>query len=134
MDRDEMLRRIEQHYDSFWRGRTDDLEHQLAPDFVDDEAPGSPPGPEPVKQASLAASTAFPDMVVRVDDAVVEGPVAAVHATWHGTHTGAFLGQPATGRSVTFQAIVIWRFDDQGRIVRRTAHVDRGAIAEQLAA
>lgn len=134
MDRTEMLRRIEAHYESFWRGRVDDFDHQLAPDFVDEEAPGTAPGPEPVKLLSLGASAAFPDMTVSIDQAVVEGPVAAVEATWRGTQLGPFMGSDPSGKTVEFKAIVIWRFDDQGRIVRRSAHVDRSVLMAQLVA
>lgn len=134
MTRDEKIRLIEEHYRSFWTGDLGDLDHQLAPDFVDAEAPGSQPGPEAVKAAAAMARTAFADMTVTIEDAVVEGPSVAVHATWRGTNTGPFMGQPATGRTVVFQALVLWRLDEQGRIVHRVAHIDRSALMTQLAA
>ena len=134
MTRDEKIRLIEEHYRSFWTGDVDDFDHQLAPDFVDAEAPGTAPGPDAVKAAATMARSAFGDMVVTIDETIVEGPSVAVHATWRGTNTGPFMGHPATGRPVEFQAIVLWRFDEQGRIVHRIAHIDRSALATQLAA
>lgn len=133
MNRAEMLDKIEKHYAAFWQGNLDDLATQLAPDFIDDESPDNPPGPAAVRVNAEGARAAFPDMTVSVDDAVVEGPAAAVVSTWRGTHTGPLAGMPPTGRPIEFRGIVIWRFDSQGRIVRRTTFNIRAAAAAQLA-
>jgi predicted ester cyclase len=135
MDRDEMVRRVEDHYRSFWAGTVDDFDTQLAPDFVDASSPpGTAPGPESVKAPATANSAAFPDMKVSFDDTVVEGDKVVVRARWQGTNTGPVFGRPATGRRVDFSGIVIWRFDRSGRIDRRWAQVDFGALMQQLEA
>ncbi len=129
MQRDELVRKVEEHYHSFWKGDVDDFDRQLSPDFVDEEAPpGSPPGPEPVKFMATMARAAF-DVDVTVEDAVVEGNMVAVRARWHGTHIGEYMGRPATGNTVDMQGMVFWRFDDQGLIDRRWAVVDMSAFA-----
>jgi predicted ester cyclase len=132
MTRDEKIHLIDEHYRSFWAGDLDDFDHQLAPDFVDAEAPNSPPGPQAVKAFAAMAREAFGDMTVTIEETVVEGQSVVVHATWRGTNTGSFMGQAPTGRPVEFQAIVMWRLDDQGRIVHRVAHIDRSALMAQL--
>jgi predicted ester cyclase len=71
-------------------------------------------------------------MVVTFDDSVVEGDKVAVRARWKGTHTGPAFGREATGKSVEFTGIVIWRFDADGRIDRRWAQVDIGSALQQL--
>lgn len=131
MDRTEMLDRIDQHYATFWQGNLDDLEHQLAPDFVDEESQ-SPPGWEHVRDHAATSRIAFPDMTVTTDEAVVEGSTAAVLSTWRGTHLGEVGDVEPTGRNVSVRGIVIWRFDSQGRIVRRIAQLDRSALMAQI--
>lgn len=132
MGRTEMLDRIQQHYDTFWQGDLDQLQQQMAPDFVDDARPDQPAGWRPVRDFAAQARAAFPDMTVTVEEAVVEGRSAAVLCTWRGTHTGSAPGMPATGRPVTFQSVVIWRFDAQDRIVRRTSRNEQAALMAQL--
>ena len=128
-----MVRRVEEHYRSFWSGDVDDFDTQLSPDFVDASSPpGTPDGPAPVKAAALMNRAGFPDMVVALEDTVVEGDKVVVRARWKGTHTGPAFGREPTGRSVEFTGIVIWRFDVTGRIDRRWAQVDIGAVLQQL--
>lgn len=121
MTRDEILQKIEQHYYTVWQGDLDNLPNELAPDFVDAEAPDNPPGPAAVRAMAEGMRGAFPDMTVTITNAVVEGSTAAVDAHWRGSHAD-------TGRIVEFDAIVIWRFDGSGRIVHRLAHIDRAAL------
>ncbi len=125
MKRDGILQKIEQHYDTVWQGDLDNLPNELAPDFVDAEAPDNPPGPAAVRAMAEGMRGAFPDMRVTITNAVVEGSTAAVDAHWRGTHA-------ATGRVAEFDAIVIWRFDGSGRIVHRIAHIDREALMTKL--
>ena len=130
-----MVRRVEDHYRSFWAGAVADFDTQLSADFVDASAPpGTTPGPEQVKGPATANAAAFPDMQVTFDDTVVEGDTVVVRARWQGTHTGPAFGRPPTGRRVEFTGIVIWRFDSDGRIDRRWAQVDHGTLMQQLAA
>ena len=133
MDRTEMVRRVQAHYDTFWHGDLDDIDDQLSTSFHD---AGSPPdaqqGVAVVKAYASEARTAFPDMTVAIDHAIVEGPWVAIHATWRGTHTGASLGLAPSGRSVEVSGIVIWEFDREGRICRRTPFMDMGEFMRQM--
>jgi steroid delta-isomerase-like uncharacterized protein len=135
MDRAEMVRRVEEHYRTFWQGDLDDVDGQLSPAFHDaGSPPGSPQGIAAVKAYASAARSAFPDMTVTIDDALAEGPVVVVHATWRGTHTGASMGLEPSGRSVEVSGIVVWEFDDDGRIGRRTPFMDMGEFMRQTQA
>jgi predicted ester cyclase len=49
-----------------------------------------------------------------------------------GTHTGDFLGVPATGKQLQVRGIEIWRLAD-GKIVERWGIVDAAGVMEQLA-
>jgi steroid delta-isomerase-like uncharacterized protein len=49
--------------------------------------------------------TAFPDLVVTVEDTIVEGDRAVVRWSARGTHQGPGPGLPPTGRRVTLQGM-----------------------------
>ena len=51
--------------------------------------------------------------------------------TFRGTHTGEFMGVPATGKQIQVRGIEIWRCAD-GRIVERWGVVDTGSVMRQL--
>jgi steroid delta-isomerase-like uncharacterized protein len=74
---------------------------------------------------------AFPDMQVTVADAVAEGDRVAVRAVWRGTHEGPFQGLAATGWTVTFEGMVLWRLKN-GRLAERWAAIDLAAVFRQL--
>lgn len=133
MDGTELVRRVQAHYDTFWHGDLDDIDGQLSAAFFDaGSPPDAPQGVAVVKAYATEARVAFPDMTVAIDQAVVEGPWVAVHATWRGTHTGASMGLPASGRSVEVSGIVVWEFDGEGRISRRTPFMDMGEFLRQM--
>ena len=133
MDRSEMLRRVEAHYHTFWNGPESHIDEQISSDFVDESAPaGTPPGPEQVKKGSVMARSAFPDMIVTVEDSVVGDNVIAVQARWHGTNSGPFMGRPPSGKAVAFGGMVMWRFDASGKIDRRWTQIDMTAVFRQL--
>ena len=133
MNRSEMLRKVEAHYHTFWNGPETRLDEEVSSDFVDEAAlAGTPPGPEQVRQGSRLARSAFPDMVVTVEDSVVGDNTIAVLARWHGTNTGPFMGRPPSGKAIHFSGMVLWRFDASGKIDRRWTQIDMTAVFRQL--
>ena len=132
MERDQMLRAVEEHYRSFWQGDLDDFDRQLAADFTDRDTLGDRIGPDPVKEFAAFVRPASADMTVTVQQAIVEGDWIAVRATWEGTHTGPFLGREATGRPIRTGGMVFWRFDDSGRIAERWAQIDFASVLAQF--
>jgi len=127
------IRLIEDHCRSFWEGDLQDFDRQLSSGFVDTGATlGFPAAVEGAKARARACRRASPDMRVTITDALVAGDVVAVRATWSGTHTGQFLDRPPTGGRIEIDGIVVWKLDEQGRIVRRTGFGDFEAlVAEQ---
>lgn len=79
--------------------------------------------------------TAFPDLVRRVDDVVVEGDRVASRTTTAGTHLGSFYGIPPTGRRISVAQMNITRCENgvvvEGWLVEET---DQDALMEQLRA
>lgn len=51
--------------------------------------------------------------------------------TFFGTHTGEFLGVPATGKKLTIRGIEIWRVEE-GLITERWGAIDTGDVMAQL--
>jgi steroid delta-isomerase-like uncharacterized protein len=55
--------------------------------------------------------TAFPDLRLKIEDAVARDDRVALRLTLTGTHEGEFIGVPPTGRSVEFAAIAFFRLE-----------------------
>jgi len=75
---------------------------------------------------------AFPDIHVTIEDTIAEGDKVVVRLSVQGTHTGNSLA-PATGRNVTFAAVVIARIAD-GRIAEAWNSIDQLGILKQVGA
>ena len=61
--------------------------------------------------------TAFPDIVVQRETAVIEGGEVAVLARFSATHAGEFFGMPASGRRID-ALVSMWLTLAQGSIAR----------------
>ncbi|MCA1006143.1 ester cyclase [Rhodococcus hoagii] len=77
--------------------------------------------------------SAFPDFRLVVRDRIVQGDVVVTHATFVATHTGDFLGIPATGRRIEFDEVLIMRVRD-GLITEVWALADELSLLGQLGA
>jgi steroid delta-isomerase-like uncharacterized protein len=106
----------------------------LADDFVEHHpAPGQPPGREGHKQVVELWRTAFPDLTLTVDDLFADGAKVALRWTARGTHRGALMGLPPTGRQVTLTGIDVLRIVD-GRIAERWGEFNGIEMLQQLGA
>ena len=74
---------------------------------------------------------AFPDSQVTIDDMIAEGDQVVTKKTFSGTHTGDFVGIPATGKRVTLQFVDIMRLRD-GKIVEHWNCLDQLSLMQQL--
>ncbi|MDF2050426.1 ester cyclase [Arthrobacter sp. Cr_A7] len=74
---------------------------------------------------------AFPDLATTVHDTVVEGDRFAYRWESTGTHLGAYLGVPATGRSMTARGIAISRIEGT-KIVEDWASWNEASILHDL--
>lgn len=86
---------------------------------------------EAAKKFLGMAVAAFPDMTVTIHDQVAEGDKVVTRKTLTGTHQGAFMGVPATGRRVSMYVIDIFRVVN-GKIVEHWASMDRLDIMQQI--
>ena len=104
----------------------------FAPNFVDHTAPpGSSPDREGLKQLVTVFGAAFSNTSTTVDQLIAEGDKVAWRWTFRGTHTGPFMGIPATGKVITLTGITIDRVvGDQ--IVERWNQADFAGMMQQL--
>ena len=108
------------------------LAELTAPDCVEHTAPpGEPPAEGTAARFMVLWRAAFPDLAITVEDLVAEGDRVAARWTLRGTHRGAFLGRPPTGRRVAVAGRERYRLAD-GRIVERWAAVDTPGLLRQL--
>ena len=126
----EMAVRMQLEY--FGAGRYDLAEQVVTADFVDHEAPpGTPAGPEGANAVLRWLRGAFNDLSYEIKDAFGDADRVAVRLITRGTHTGEFMGKPATGRSFEIEAIHLYRIED-GRIAEHWAKRDDVALASQI--
>ena len=90
-------------------------------------------GAQALKQVWTTLLRAYPDLHVAVEDLIAEADKLVSRNVVTGTHQGEYLGLPPTGRSVTYNEIFIFRFED-GRIAETWGVVDVLAQLRQLGA
>jgi len=72
--------------------------------------------------------TAFPDMVVKMDQVSQDGSHAIFHWTWTGTNTGP----GGTGKSVRISGYEEWTIAADGLIAESKGHFDEAEYQRQL--
>ena len=105
----------------------------IATDFINQTAPqGVPKGPEGVMYFfNHFLKPAFPDLKVVIHDQVAERDKVTTRKSFYCTHTGEFLGVPATGKPIVMDVIDIIRLRD-GKFVEHWNVADWQAIMTQL--
>ena len=111
----------------------DALTARMADDFVINlaGAPGPRYGKTAWRENIDLALTAFPDLRAEVEDCFAADDKVAVRLTFHGTHTGEFLGIPATGRTVNYDSNEFYRVIN-GTIVEEWICSDLATLMRQL--
>jgi predicted ester cyclase len=74
---------------------------------------------------------AYPDLHITVEDLIEEGDKIVSRNTVTGTHQGEYMGLPPTGKSVTYNEIIIVRFAG-GRVAETWGVVDVFSQMKQL--
>ena len=93
--------------------------------------PGIPSGIEGAKAAHQIMLTGFPDYQTVIDDLFAEDDKVVARITMSGTHTGNFMGIPATGKHVEFTGMYIARIAN-GKIVEHWGEEDGVSLLIQL--
>ena len=93
--------------------------------------PGQLPGPEGVKRDFANIRAAFPDWHQEIEDLIAEDDKVVVRWRSTGTHSGDFMGLPATGIHASWTGIGIFRLAG-GKIVERWSNWDALGLMQQL--
>src|ERR1043165_1907584 len=80
----------------------DGIDQLIHPDYINHSFPGSA-GPGGMQQAVQLFLDGFPDMDIRIDQMIEEGDTVATRGRWTGTHTGSFMGIPASGKPISIE-------------------------------
>ena len=103
----------------------------LAADYVNHDFPAPAPGAEGFKLVTTMFRSAFPDIVVTLEDEFAEGDRVVTRGVFVGTHTGDFMGIPATGRQVSIKYLDIWRLEN-GKAKENWVQMDLLGLMQQL--
>jgi steroid delta-isomerase-like uncharacterized protein len=132
MDHAATARRL---YDLINAGDIGGFSEHLADDFVEHEqTPGLAPTKAGVKDFFRMQLAAFPDLHMNVQDVFASGSKVVARVRYTGTNRGAFMGMPATGKSVDVQLIDMFLFGDDGRVREHWGVMDALAMMQQLGA
>ncbi|MBS2027754.1 MAG: ester cyclase [Deltaproteobacteria bacterium] len=74
-------------------------------------------GRDAVKKVLAKLYAAFPDITYRIEDVITSGDKVALRWLGEATHRGAYLGVPATGRSIRYGGITV--FERAGERISR---------------
>lgn len=88
-------------------GNLDSFKDLMDDEFINRTAmAGVDPGPEGmITVINNMLRTAFTDLTVTIYEQVAEGDLVTTRKAISGTHTGPFMGVPATGRPVTIHVM-----------------------------
>jgi steroid delta-isomerase-like uncharacterized protein len=115
------------------QGRFDSASQFVWEDVVEQvPLPGQRPGLEGLNDILRGMRSAFPDLHFSVEEQITEGGKVLTRFEWTGTHQGAFIGIPPTGRPVKVWGMVIDRLED-GRIKDTRILMDMLGLMIQLA-
>ncbi|GAC1445313.1 MAG: hypothetical protein NVSMB55_25730 [Mycobacteriales bacterium] len=114
-------------------GNLADLDAVIAADLVEHAAlpPGVPPGLAGLKEMVATYRRAFPDFTIVIEKYVEQDDVGCAVIRVTGTHTGPFMGAPASGRTVDVTGIDVVRFD-AGRAVEHWGSQDNLGLFTQI--
>jgi steroid delta-isomerase-like uncharacterized protein len=120
-------------FEAFNAGNADQCMALAAPDLIMNlaELPGPGQGREAWRQGFEMMKQAFPDLQAHIEDIVAAGDKVAVRLRFRGTHSGEFLGIPATGRAIEYVSHEFYRVAG-GLIAEEWICSDMATLLRQL--
>ena len=112
------------------QGRLELVDELFDPDFVS-VTPQGRLDRKGFRDYVAAWRAGFPDIHCEVADVIAEGDGVAWSIRAKGTHSGNFMGMPATGRQVDFDSLNIGTFRN-GRAFKHTVMMDIPKMMSQL--
>ncbi len=106
------------------------LDEVVAP-VVEEHQDGMPPTREGLKAVITELHRMFPDFTLVIEAMTTDGDKVWGRLRAHGTHLGAMMGRPATGKTFNIAVIDVIRVQG-GRLVEHWGVPDRFTQLEQL--
>lgn len=134
MSTEDNRRLVTEYFRTVWmRGNWERVGEFVAPGFVNHGSfPGMPStNIADAQRIDTQTRAAFPDLTFSLPRVVADGDLVARHWTAEATHTGEFMGVPATGRRVHMQGMVFSRVVDGG-IAEEWRIIDSVGLLDQL--
>ncbi|MET0593924.1 MAG: ester cyclase [Polyangiaceae bacterium] len=114
------------------QGNLDAIDELVDPSVVSHAPfPGQAPGRDGFKRAYGQFRAAFPRLDVVIHDILAAGDKVVGYFTVTGVHQGTFMGIAPTGRTVTYDEMVIVRMRD-GKIVEHWSVADSLSMMQSL--
>ena len=124
---------MRQFYDRVNAGDIDGFAGLIADDMIEHEkVEGLPQTKEGVIQFFEMFRAAFSDLRMEAEDVTESGDKGWARVRVTGTNDGEFMGMPATGKAVDFQAVDIVRFNDDGTAAEHWGVTDTMTMMQQL--
>jgi steroid delta-isomerase-like uncharacterized protein len=109
------------------------VEELASADFVGHNWGPGATGREAILQTMQRAGAGVSDVVFTIEDVIAEDDRVAVRVTSSGTHSGTFMGLPATGKRYSIEEIHIFRIRD-GKVAEHWHELNAMSLMQQLAA
>jgi steroid delta-isomerase-like uncharacterized protein len=121
------------HMDLFQAGRLEVADEILADDFVAHVNSQDMRGAEGAKQLASAIRTAFPDVQITHQEALVSGDRVAIRWTSDATHRGDYFGVPPTEKRIRIEGLDLVHLRD-GKIAELWISYDNLGVLQQMGA
>jgi steroid delta-isomerase-like uncharacterized protein len=135
---DDAKQLINRFVDELWNERRLDVADAIfAEDCVTHQlrsgAPAGavPRGPRAIKEHVAGWIASFPDLRFSIEQMVSEGDRVVMQLLMEGTHQGAWLGIPASGRKIQIRMFTVHRVEE-GKIVEDWVLVEALGLFQQL--
>ncbi len=125
-----IVRRI---YEELWNERRLEVAEEVIAEDGTNYDTGLVPmpfGPEEMKGTVRMVTAAFPDNRHEVEEVIAEGDKVVLRCTLTGTHEGAFMGIPPTGREMEVTEIHVYRLEDGKAVEHRVGRDNLGAMRQ----
>ncbi len=115
----------------FLGGNFDSVDELLTEDFLPHTWGSMQPGRDGLKEAIQRVQAGISEERMQIHDIIAEGDRVAVRLTSSATHTGDFMGMPASGKRYEIGEIHIFRLED-GRVAEHWHQADFMGMMKQL--
>ena len=107
------------------------IDEFVADSYVNHDMPGNEKGPGAFRNIIEGFVSGFPDMRIHVAEIIGDGDLVATRGEWTGTHSGNFMGIPATGKNISVKYMDMWRLEN-GKAAENWVQMDMPAMMQQL--